>query len=68
MVHWYWLIVALAAGGFTTSLVEYRLHYNLTDEEIDILKGIFAKVTATEKTVVASIGRRLSKLEFWKRA
>lgn len=55
MVQWYWLLVTLAAGGAITSFVEYKLKYNLTDEELDLIRGIYNKVTGVEKAALAKI-------------
>ena len=55
MVQWWYLLIALAAGGAITSFVEYKLKYNLTDEELDLIRGIYNKVTGAEKQVLAKI-------------
>lgn len=68
MVPWYWILIALAAGGVITSFVEYKLKYNLTDREIDLLKSLYGKATMEEQNLIAKLGRLLSKVEFWKKA
>jgi uncharacterized membrane protein YdbT with pleckstrin-like domain len=68
MVAWYYLILALAVGGAVTSLVEYLLKYNLTDEEVDLAKSIFSKATTAEKNVLSKLSGFGRKLEFWKKA
>jgi hypothetical protein len=55
MIHWYWALVTLVAGGAVTSFIEYRLKYNLTDEELDVIRGIWAKISGTEKAVLGKI-------------
>ena len=55
MVAWWWILVSLAAGGAITSFVEYKLKYNLTDSEIDVVKGLWSKLTGTEKEVLGKI-------------
>ncbi len=34
------IIVAAAAGGIATSIVEYRLNYNLVDKFLDLFKKL----------------------------
>lgn len=55
MIAWYWLFIALAAGGMITSVIEYKLKYDLTDEEIDVIKGLYAKAAFVEKSVLNKI-------------
>lgn len=55
MIAWYWALIALAAGGFITSAIENKLKYNLTDEEIDVIKGLYAKAASVEKAVLNKI-------------
>lgn len=35
------VVISLAVGGFTTSLIEYFLKYNLIDLIVDKVKGFF---------------------------
>lgn len=55
MIAWYWLAVALAAGGFITSAVEYKLDYNLIDLLKDKILGWFGKVKAEEQKIVGKL-------------
>jgi len=68
MVPWWTLLIALAVGGIITSIFEYVKKYNLTDEEIDLAKNIFAKATTAEKNVLSKLSGFGRKLEFWKKA
>lgn len=57
MIAWYhllWIIpVALFVGGELTSFFELKKGYNLTDEEIDLVKGLWQKLTLAERAVLA---------------
>jgi hypothetical protein len=55
MIPWWLLLIALAAGGAITSFIEYKLKYNLTDEEIDLVKSIYSKATTFERSVLGKI-------------
>lgn len=55
MIAWYWLLVALGVGGQITSIAEYVRHYNLTDEEKDLIANIKAKAKADIAKVKAGI-------------
>lgn len=68
MVPWWSILIALVAGGLATSIVEYKLKYNLTDRELDLLKGLYGKANIEEQNLIAKLGRFFSKLEFWKKA
>lgn len=55
MVAWYWLLVTLVAGGLITSAIEYKLKYNLTDEELDLVRSVWNKLTSSERAVFGKI-------------
>jgi uncharacterized membrane protein YdbT with pleckstrin-like domain len=55
MIAWYWAVITLILGGLITSAIEWHLKYNLTDEEIDILKGLYSKAAGIEKAVLTKI-------------
>ena len=55
-LHLLWIIpLALAAGGQLTSIIEYKKKYNLTDEELDLLRGLEVKAVGAEKGLIAKI-------------
>lgn len=52
------IIIALAAGGVGTSLIEYFLKYNLIDKIVDLFRSTETKVAAAElklKTLKAKL-------------
>jgi len=55
----YWLFiivpVALAIGGQLTSIFEYKKKYNLTDEELDLLRNLYGKATGAEQNLLSKI-------------
>jgi hypothetical protein len=55
MIHWYWALIALAAGGFITSFVEFKLKYNL----IDLLKDLFVKEEGKAAAEAAKLKAKL---------
>lgn len=55
MIAWYWAVITLALGRLITSAIEYKLKYNLTNEEIDVLKGLYRKAADVEKAVLAKV-------------
>lgn len=66
MIHWYWILVALLAGGITTSLAEFLKNYNLIDLLKDFFQGaekkIIAKAKAAELAALAEKNRLESEL------
>ena len=65
-----WLagFIGMVLGGMITSFIEYKLKYNLTDEEVDLAKSIFAKASTAEKNVLSKLSSFGHRLEFWKKA
>lgn len=55
------ILISLVAGGFVTSLVEYKLNYNLVDKILDLFRSDKQKLQAAlakgETVVINEAGK-----------
>lgn len=47
----YKILISLAAGGFVTSFIEYKLKYNLVDYVVEGVKRLFGKASADASSI-----------------
>jgi cytochrome c biogenesis protein ResB len=57
MVPWYIALLALLAGALVTSIVEYKLNYNLVDKILDLFRSLEAKAAADKRKLEALTAR-----------
>lgn len=53
------ILISLAAGGFITSFIEYKLQYNLIDTIKDKVLGLLGKGKAEVAQVESEIKQKL---------
>ena len=57
MIPWYMVLLALIAGALITSIVEYKLNYNLVDKILDLVRSAEVIAENDEKKLVALAGK-----------